>query len=286
MVDLSKKYPAKLILFGEYSVIQTGTALAIPLSRFSGSWEYADCCDRNLEALARYLLRIGLDSASASLKNEIQNGLQFKSNIPQGYGLGSSGALTAAVFDQFVYRQWPSLAELKKALGSIESHFHGSSSGTDPLVSYLQKSVWLDNNEIKLPALHTSSSSHKLFLLDSGTSRDTSAMVKIYNQSAQNKTYLDTLSRYLFHYVDDAIAAFFQEDEQLLFELFHEISHFQFRYFSDMIPEAIRSIWLDGLNSDQFKIKLCGAGGGGYFLGMGDMKPLLESVDKDRLVRL
>ena len=34
-----------------------------------------------------------------------------------------------------------------------------------------------------------------------------------------------------------------------------------------MIPEDMRKIWALGLETSAFSIKLCGAGGGGYFLG-------------------
>ena len=54
----------------------------------------------------------------------------------------------------------------------------------------------------------------------------------------------------------------------MLFERIHEIGYFQFKYFLEMIPADFRTIWLDALASDFFKLKLCGAGGGGFLLGM------------------
>jgi mevalonate kinase len=35
-----------------------------------------------------------------------------------------------------------------------------------------------------------------------------------------------------------------------------------------MIPEKMRNYWEAGLNSDYFKLKLCGSGGGGFLLGI------------------
>ena len=35
------------------------------------------------------------------LKRDIDKGMYFDSSIPQGYGVGSSGALVAAVYDKY-----------------------------------------------------------------------------------------------------------------------------------------------------------------------------------------
>ena len=37
----------------------------------------------------------------ASLQNDVNNGMYFDSSIPQGYGVGSSGALVAAIYDKY-----------------------------------------------------------------------------------------------------------------------------------------------------------------------------------------
>jgi mevalonate kinase len=45
------------------------------------------------------------------------------------------------------------------------------------------------------------------------------------------------------------------------------LSHLQFASFEEMIPPNIRAIWAHGLETREFALKLCGAGGGGFFLG-------------------
>jgi mevalonate kinase len=37
----------------------------------------------------------------AELKNDVETGMYFDSSIPQGYGVGSSGALVAAIYDRY-----------------------------------------------------------------------------------------------------------------------------------------------------------------------------------------
>ena len=34
-----------------------------------------------------------------------------------------------------------------------------------------------------------------------------------------------------------------------------------------MIPDKYKDIWLKGINSNAYYLKLCGSGGGGYILG-------------------
>ena len=34
-----------------------------------------------------------------------------------------------------------------------------------------------------------------------------------------------------------------------------------------MIPESIKHVWQKGLETDNFYLKLCGSGGGGFLLG-------------------
>ena len=69
-----------------------------------------------------------------------------------------------------------------------------------------------------------------------------------------------------------------------MLELTHEISYFQWQYFQPMIPDTIKTLWLDGLSSDWFKLKLCGAGGGGFFMGVtSDLDRLQKHSDFDIL---
>ncbi len=75
-------------------------------------------------------------------ESDIKNGLYFESNIPQGYGIGSSGALVAAIYDQYLINPNKNrkiltgmeISNLKEIFSRMESYFHGVSSGLDPLL--------------------------------------------------------------------------------------------------------------------------------------------------------
>ncbi len=266
-------YPSKLLLFGEHSVLRGSQALAVPFGKFSGHWEYSNDLTKQIDfpRWGDYLNKlvktgeIALDTEG--VQNALKKGLFFDSNIPRGYGAGSSGALVAALYDIYGLNKDLTINELKTVLGKIESFFHGSSSGLDPLVSYIQKPILIKKDK-SISVLEGLKTNAKMFLIDTHQSRKTEPLVHIFLEKCeQSMHYNATIENELVPYVDDAIAAFLENKTALLFETVHQISYFQYRFFTEMIPLSFKNIWLEGLASDLFKLKLCGAGGGGFILG-------------------
>lgn len=300
-----KKYTSKLLLFGEHSIIKGSQALAIPLFHFSGSWEYAveniEEKQMNLPTFANHLERLTsinkllCDLDVKRFKQELNKGLFFNSNIPTGYGVGSSGALCAAVYDVFcnekLEKKPSNFLALKKIFAQLESFFHGSSSGTDPLICFLEQVILLESigkieqiniqQEVGLDQVNRG----QFFLLDTKISRETEPLVNIFLEKCKDEYYFARIQSELNPLVDEAIAHFLNHERKLLFEIIHEIGHFQFKYFLEMIPNDFRTIWLDALANDLYKLKLCGAGGGGFLLGMTfDFKKTQEQLSNYNLV--
>ena len=270
------QYPSKLLLFGVYSVLRGSQALAIPYSQFGGHWAYSTDFSKQLDLSkwVAYLKNLAANGEIAldteGVQKALEKGLYFNSNIPRGYGAGSSGALVAAMYDIYGLNKDLSINELKIILGKIESFFHGSSSGLDPLVSYLQKPVLIKKDK-SIAVLDNLKSDAKMFLLDTHQSRKTEPLVHFYmNKCEQDPSYNTLIENELVPYVDDAIATLLQNKTRLLFDIVHQISFFQYRFFTEMIPLVVKNVWLEGLSSDVFKLKLCGAGGGGFVLGFCD----------------
>lgn len=270
---LTKHYPSKILLFGEYSVLRGSQALAVPFKQFGGKWAYSTDFSKqmDLSKWAEYL-KILTDKGEMAIdtegvQRELKKGLYFESNIPRGYGAGSSGALVAAMYDGFGLNKDLPINELKIVLGKIESYFHGSSSGLDPLVSYVQKSILIKKDK-SIAVLDSIKTDTKMFLLDTHQSRKTEPLVQIFMEKCDKTPQYNALvENELVPHVDDAIAAFLQNKTGLIFDIVHQISYFQYRFFPEMIPLAFKNVWLEGLASDVFKLKLCGAGGGGFILG-------------------
>ncbi len=274
-------YLSKLLLFGEHTINRGSDALAIPYPAFAGDWAYsADFSpQQNLSAFATHLeilQQAGSLLASLDLdafQSALSKGLYFNSTIPVGYGLGSSGALCAAVYDRFCpikiermdRRRFP---ELKQALAQIESFFHGSSSGTDPLICYLNQPILLKSEGtieiVDLPK----SSELTFFLLDTLLPRSTGPLVQFFLQSCEEAAFFDKVTTQLVWHTNKAIAAFLKADWKDLFENTMEISRFQMEELSNMTPLAFHGVWKAGLQSDLYCLKMCGAGGGGFTLGV------------------
>ena len=156
---------AKILLFGEYGIIEDSQGLTLPYSFYKGTLKFSDLSTdfekQSNEHLLNYsdeLLGIdlpaGFEINISALKDDIAKGLYFDSNIPQGYGVGSSGALVAAIFEKYSIKKYnpesiskEDLKELKKVFGLLESYFHGKSSGIDPLICYMNLPILIENRE-------------------------------------------------------------------------------------------------------------------------------------------
>lgn len=284
----TKRYPAKILLFGEYTVVRGAQALAMPLSQFGGEWKFADDLSTKkslqydlpdfvtqIEALQGDELLL-FETDVEKLWDDVEQGIYFHSNIPMGYGLGSSGALCAAIYERFAKRivepsDEDNILQLKKIFSQIENFFHGSSSGLDPLICYLHKTLLLEKEKVQIidKILACESDNIQLFLLDTDQARETAPLVDQFLADCEKEPhYADRIDTELTPLNEEAIQHFCQQDWPELWKTMHAISHFQFKYFSNMIPDNIRTAWLDGLNGQTYKLKLCGAGGGGFMLGI------------------
>ncbi len=274
-----KKYPAKLLLFGEYTVLLGGQALAMPEWHFHGSWQLgagpSPAFGETLFRLARHLIAC---QARAQLPGhwrlhrllaDLKAGAAFHSSIPAGYGLGSSGALVAALCDNYCSTRPHKLPELRRLLAQVEAFFHGSSSGIDPLVSLLQQPLLIEGSYLR-PCAHPPLSPYgrtALFLFDTQIDRKTAPLVALFQKRLSEPSFARAIER-LQRANEAAIYAFLHGDEAQLIEAWQSISALQFDWLSDMIPRQYREHWVHGRESRSWHFKLCGAGGGGYLLGL------------------
>src|SRR5690606_29248212 len=262
----------------EYSVIQHSMALCIPYPLFEGKLRFPreknKAPDAELKAFCQYLKKLplahGLDTKSFEF--DLGQGLFFHSSIPQGFGVGSSGALVAAVYDRYA-KEKISLTELsllKELFASMESHFHGSSSGVDPLISYLGRSLLIhgkkDYRAVEVP--NYGSGEGGLFLLNTGRPRRTEPLVNLFLEKCRQESFMRECMDHLIPTNDACINAFLAQDVTTLAHEMASLSKLQFDHFGPMIPQLFQETWERGLDSGDYHLKLCGAGGGGFLLGM------------------
>lgn len=299
---MKKGFSSKVLLFGEYSVILNSKALAMPYSLFEGHFTFGANSpsspthkDPELAALSRYLqkcyengeLNFPFDTTAFSF--DVGQGLSFESTIPQGYGVGSSGALVAALYDRYSESDTLEISELKKRFALIESHFHGSSSGFDPLISYLNRPILnaKDGTLKPIDLKKREESNWSLFLLNTGRSRKTEPLVNLFLEKCKSEEFSYLCQESLQPITDQCIDNFLSGKKEELWDSFRALSQFQYENFKPMIPKLYYEVWEQGLSEQNFLLKLCGAGGGGFLLGMTrDYKQLRKTLGQYEIRRL
>lgn len=276
--------PGKILLFGEHILLKGAEALVIPSTRYGGEWKAGghlpniSALQMNLSEFALYLQKGDLSQYfdSQAFSKDLAAGLYFVSDIPTGYGAGSSGAVTAAVYRRYGLQKQTAkalpaadyLSFLKSLFARAESFFHGTSSGIDPLICYVNRPIYLGADKQLKTVTVNPLTDYQLFLLDTGIRRKTEPFVKIFLNKWENPSYADKLTEDLFPLNHTCIQAYITGNGDELSQSFAAVSELQYEYFSEMIPADFRQIWQQGLNGGEYKLKLCGAGGGGFFLGI------------------
>ena len=279
------KFTSKIIVFGEYGILLGSQALAIPYPRYSGHlrrWKGSQIPVNETERASNEVLKkfsgfLKGDPGKFGFLNltrfaeEVQTGLIFDSSIPTGYGLGSSGALTAAIYRRYVADHLPiDLDTLKYRLAQLESYFHKVSSGIDPLTSYLNQPVLFGNDRSVETTSNLSAffSSYSLFLLDIPSRGNTGELVRKFMADCEDPAYRKKMVEEYVPLVDQTIAATNSPNLKQLESYLAKYSQFQHANFSGMIPEPMLRHQRYGIDSGVFYLKLCGSGGGGKVLSI------------------
>ncbi len=293
MSTYGEPFFAKILLLGEYSLIYGSGALSMPFREkyvqllfptpqlSENETRTAHNSNQQLKTYSDFLIahknKTGVMLDLEKMQDDIDRGLYLKSNIPSGYGLGSSGALVAALFYQYTHKnekhgQQPDVSELenlKRFFSFMESFFHGSSSGIDPLSSFLKKPLLVDKHQKLAVAdikLSTTSNKGGFFLIDTGKSRKTAPLVQLFKEKYKTTAFRKILHSAYIPMCNECIEALLTGNNAF-HGMLHQLSDLQLRYFKEMIPADFRDPWVKGLSSGLYTIKLCGAGGGGYLLG-------------------
>ncbi len=276
-------YPGKLLLFGEYTVLNGSRALSVPLNRWQGKLMKTDDPDPELPGLVAHLRRSGYFDADAvdTFEQDVRSGLRFVSGIPQGYGAGSSGALCAAIGAKYFNLSLSCEEDVitaRKSLAVIESYYHGESSGVDPLVSLTGAAILREQDQYHVLKVLPGHAGVYPFLIDSGYRRDTLSLVTQYRAWCAEETFLTTCVRPLVQSTDHAISFYLMQHSPMLWEQLHLISLLQFQYMRSLIAGTVMQLWESSLETPGISIKLCGAGGGGFYLGFTDNRENIEAM--------
>lgn len=288
-----ESFNSKILLFGEYTVLQNSMALVVPCDLYSGQLNFYESAHNKKYALQsnEYLKKFCGFIAShvdenfvlevKQFERELENGLFFQSTIPQGYGLGSSGALVVAIFLRYLRKAksvkddlkeltFGKIEQLKNSLGKLESFFHGVSSGLDPLSIILNEPILYKNaNDIITTSLpeRKKEGNSVIFLLNTQIPRSTSGLMAKFHKLQESEDFKRKLREELVHNNDEAIRHFLANENEAFQKNLFSISSFQLNEMKEFIPETLRPSVKNGLETGDYFLKLCGAGGGGFMLG-------------------
>lgn len=279
---------SKILLFGEYGIIKDSKGLSIPYNFYNGALKVASkltneakASNDALKRFADYLEQVDAELVTfdiEALKQDIASGMYFDSSIPQGYGVGSSGALVAAIYDKYAHDKITvlenltreKLLQLKAIFSEMESFFHGKSSGLDPLNSYLSLPILINSKDnIEATGIPSQKVDGKgaVFLLDSGVVGETAPMVSIFMENMKQEGFRNMLKDQFIKHTDACVEDFLKGDIKSLFNNTKQLSKVVLNHFKPMIPKQFHELWKRGLETNDYYLKLCGSGGGGYILG-------------------
>ena len=299
---------SKILLFGEYGIIKDSKGLSIPYNFYKGALKINDNhnestlrSNEKLKLFLTYLEDIQKENPELvtfnlkALKLDIDKGMYFDSSIPQGYGVGSSGALVAAVYDKYANNKITILENLtrekllilKAIFAEMESFFHGKSSGLDPLNSYLSLPILINSKDNIEPAGIPSQTQYgkgAVFLLDSGITGETAPMVHIFMENMKNEGFRKMLKDQFVKHTDACVEDFLKGDVKSLFSNIKQLSKVVLDNFKPMIPKEFQTLWKKGIDTNAYYLKLCGSGGGGYMLGFTeDIVKARKALEKYKL---
>lgn len=282
---------SKILLFGEYGIIKDSKGLSIPYNFYNGALKVTQTpseesvkSNQSLKRFADYLQNVNSELVTfdiEALKRDVEAGMYFDSSIPQGYGVGSSGALVAAIYDQYAKDKITvlenltrdKLLRLKTIFSEMESFFHGKSSGLDPLNSYLSIPILINSKDnIEATGIPSQKADGKgaVFLIDSGVVGETAPMVGIFMENMKQEGFRKMLKDQFIKHTDACVEDFLNGDVKSLFKNTKQLSKVVLSHFKPMIPKQFHDLWKKGLETNDYYLKLCGSGGGGYILGFAE----------------
>ncbi len=298
MKNRSGIFYAKILLFGEYSILCDSMGLTIPYTHFRGElsfirddkytdYDFAVSSNRLLREYAAYIRKLKDEGTLLcnfdidAFENDINHSLYFESTIPQGYGIGSSGALVAALYEKYVVghiSQFKRISKeeilkLKHVFSQMESYFHGTSSGMDPLNCYIKHPLLIHNKKdicmVGIPR-NKHDDNGAIFLINTGNPGKTGPLVNLFLDNCKIEDYMSRVRDEMIPLNDACIKSLIKGETKKFFSSLRELSGFLYENLSPMIPETFKKIWRYGLESQTFYLKLCGSGGGGFLLGFTD----------------
>ena len=287
---MRERYYSKVILFGEYSMIFDSTALMVPLKQFSAQWRFAShllaqgaaASNASLQRFSEYLSTLDIKDLFdlQRFNHELYYNLFLDSNVPSGYGLGSSGTLVAAVYDAYAKQKTDDCLKLKEIFGKMESYFHGSSSGIDPLQCYLGNPFKITPKGVQILSDGFLNKDIHICLIDTKIKSNTKPLVNHFKKQRNDADFLKRFQKDYVPQVKSCIETMISGDNELFFKSLKQLTKGQMEFLRPMITDNTLDLFTADYDFN-FGVKISGSGGGGYVLGFTDEMDKTSDLLKD-----
>ena len=151
------------------------------------------------------------------------------------------------------------------------------------MISYLDAPLYISregNIEILESTATAPDRNWKFFLLLTGKQRKTEPLVNWYKTQLENESFSRMVHEELIPVNARLISAWLGGNTSECFKQFKVLSSLQLMHLDHMIIEPLKPLWQRGIESNAFYLKLCGAGGGGCYLGICKREELPELLSK------
>jgi len=260
---MKKTYPAKLLLFWEYSVIRWSEVLIQPYKKYAWGFEWNWPVHESVLWLYEYCFSQWYDWLDLSQwKKDIKNlSLVYVSTIPISYWVWSSWALIAALYEKYRLIDTNNTQKLIAHLSSMESYFHWNSSGIDPLTIFLQSCLHKTSSWIKmLKSIDTP----PFLLIDTKQPWSTKENVEIFFEKMNDTMFAQSFDDIFVKQTNNCIQAILKRDSERFYSSLKVLSQWTYDNLSEFIPDAFKEQRITGLKKDTHYCKLCGSGGWGF----------------------
>ena len=78
---------------------------------------------------------------------------------------------------------------------------------------------------------------------------------------------MSVVERSLIPTTNIAIESFMNKNYSSLMNAMKLISQLQYDMLPEFIPSQFKDVWKEGLRNNEYHLKICGAGGGGFIIG-------------------
>jgi mevalonate kinase len=268
----------KCVLFGEYSILQGGTALTLPVKSLKFQIQF-EANEANRLQLKNSEPNESIDELFWKLlENDFSDvnhcgSYTIESSIPLGAGLGSSAALCVALHR--LHRPGIDPNKLIQLAWKSENVFHGKSSGMDPCTVALEKSLCFENpqNYSVLNENLLNDPNYIFLLFDSGIRRSTlTGISKLQTLREKNPDHWTKSVAQLQQFAHVGKILFEESKANALGAKMNE-AHAVLKHWELSHPE-LEKLRDKLLSLGALGVKLTGAGRGGFLLALFDRSAL------------